>query len=991
MIPKVTSAFTVVRDWIRVRMPVSLRRAARRAYREMDRHGLFAGRVQELAAWWEALPSLMRALVLPIMILAGTIAILFVPWPEHLSALSDAKNATAFLSVAWPVTGGSFAFSVVVLVFAFQTIAAMRQSVGIRDLAAGTPLLVVVYLGIAAVLVDGMALLGIGYQAPGGWAASWATSISGLAMASLALLIAVSLRAVDPQIEQARRVRLLRRRTMAAIRAEAINRLALAGLIADGEQFNYTVSPLESAGPARRFMKPVSSPRSGTIGDIRLDRLRRVARTCASVGLPAPVITAYVMHDLGVGTRLAIFPEALDTVSTRSLAAAFRMTRRSQAAPLSVLLAAADELHQEAMQVIDASRAIAFEAACEAQQQTLLAFPEAWANLGQAFTKDLASGLLPLQTGPLERLSQHLFDQAIKAIGHGDREMAASAVGLPLRVATRAVPLNAHALTDHMLAVLARITAMTSGAPAGSLSRQMQGNALSHIASYIGYVVVPRIEKADLPEADRQDAVTFLSESAGVLADVAKNAVEIEDMALFDEAAARWLKFGQHWLSDADVSPGDYAHQSFTQRGRDVLDRYRFVLAAWLLGRLWHDVASGATLRSFSVVSWFENVQQVFDLAEMPPDHPASDRLLSWVLWARTNSQPGPIDFSIDTSTPILRMLAIMACKLGVQPGFRLRPSQWLNDHARDIGTVISQIEATPDLATVVGIPDFTSQAAALRGAIGEAVAEQVKILEEQLVQALVDQTRVQAFTEAVREAWSRRRIGASLLRQAGSYEEVVGSNLDARFGLRQYEPKDWYVDHRVGGLEGHARQIGYGLAEMENGKLVEALAESRSLRRRAGDITQRVDRALEEMRSRGYQPTAVFVTWRSWEVPREFDLQRASDRPGHLGTFRGLPVIQARPLGGHTIVVADLQKFAAWRQWIQSDQALAVTVTGYDEHSAIAAARANRKLMQGAGRRKLADRARELRKSVLVEVLEECELTITDADAARVVLLPRA
>jgi hypothetical protein len=989
--PRVASAFAAVRQWFRVRKPLSLQRTARRAYRQMDRRPLFARRTQELSAWWEAIPSLPRSLLLPTSILTATIAILFVPCPEHLQALSEAKNATAFLSVAWPVTGGSLAFSVVVLVFAFQTIAAARESIGIRDLAAGTPLLVVVYLGIAAVLTDGLAVLGIGHQAPGGWAATWATIVSGSAMALLALLIAASLRAVDPQVSEARRVRLLRRRTMAAIRAEAIKRLALTGLIADGEQFGYTVSPIESALPARPAMKSVSSRRAGAIGDIRLDRLRRVTQTCLAAGLPPPVVTTFVMRDLAIGTRLAVFPEALDATSRRRLTAAFITTRHTQAAPLSLLVAAVDEVHQEAMQLIGAGRTMAFEAACQAQQESLLAFPAAWANLGQAFTGDVASGMLPLQTGPLERLSQHLFDQAMKAISLDEREIAASAVGLPLRVAVEAVPLSAHALTEQMLGVLARVTATTSGSPAGSVSRQMQGNALSQITSYMGYVVMPRIYKTDLPEADRQDAVTFLSEAAGVLADVLKNAVEVGDLTFFDEAAARWRQFGQQWLGDVGMSPDDDAPENLTYRGREVLDRQRFVLGAWLLRRLWGDPANSSALHTFTAINWFDNVQHVFELAEMPHDDPASGQLLSWVLWAQTSNQAGPPDIAIDTTTPILRMLVVTACKLGVPLGPRLRPSQWLHDNARSIETVIAQVEAAHDLIAAVGITDVASQAAALRRAIGEAVTEREKILEEELVQAHVDDARVQAFASAVRNAWSQRRIMATLLRQAGAYEEVDGSNPDARFGYWQYEPKDWYVADRVGGLEGHARQVGFGIADAENGKLVAVLAGARALRRRAGDVNRRVDQALEEMRGQGYQPTAVFVTWRSWEVPREFDLERAPEQTGHLGTFRGLPVIQARPLGGHTIVLADLKALATLRQSTESGQALGVTVTGYDELSAMAAVRIDRKLMQAPGRRKLADRARELRKSALVAVWEECALTVNDAEAARAVPLPSA
>jgi hypothetical protein len=594
--------------------------------------------------------------------------------------------------------------------------------------------------------------------------------------------------------------------------------------------------------------------------------------------------------------------------------------------------------------------------------------------------------MLPLQPSSLERLSQHLFDQAMKAINHGEREIAASAVGRPFRVTAEAATLHAHALTDQMLAVLAHITAMTSGSPVGSISRQMQGNALSHITSYMGYVVMPRIYRAELPEADRQDAVTFLAEAAGVLADVVKYAAEAGDLALFDEAVDRWRQFGQQWLGD----PGDDVPDSLTDRGRQALDRQRLVLGAWLLGRLWSDTANSAALHTFTAINWFDSVQHVFDLADMPYDDPASNRLLRWVLWAQTNSHAGPVDIGIDTTTPILRMLVIMACKLGVPPSLRLRPSQWLHDNARTLETVVVQVEVAHALVAALGITSVTSQTAALRLAIGEAVTEREKILEEELVQASIDDARVQTFAQAVRTAWTQRRIAATLLRQAGAYEEVDGGNPDTRFGYRQYESKSWYIDDRVD-MEGYAKQIGYRIADGENRKLLEALAKARLLRRRAGDLNQKFDQALAEMRNRGYQPTAVFVKWRSWEVPRGFDLQRGSEPAGQLGTFRGLPVIQAPSLGDHTIVLADLKAFATFRQWTENGQAIGVTVTGYDEPSALAAVRADRTLMHAPGRRRLAERARELRKLVLVEVWEDCAVTVNDADAARAVSLSSA
>jgi hypothetical protein len=80
----------------------------------------------------------------------------------------------------------------------------------------------------------------------------------------------------------------------------------------------------------------------------------------------------------------------------------------------------------------------------------------------------------------------------------------------------------------------------------------------------------------------------------------------------------------------------------------------------------------------------------------------------------------------------------------------------------------------------------------ALRAAVAEAAAQQEKILEGQLLRASIDDARVQAFAAAVRESWGRRRTAANLLRLAGAWEDIDGSNPDARYGYQGYERKDW-------------------------------------------------------------------------------------------------------------------------------------------------------------------------------------------------------
>lgn len=658
-------------------VPASLQRVSRRAYRRLNRRGLVAERAQAATERWQALPSLARVSVLPVVVIAGAVGGLFLPCPVHWLALSDPKEASTFVAEAWAVTGASLGFGVVLVVFAYQTVATTRPSAGVRDLARVTPLLFVLYLGIAAILADGLVLLDVGYQAPSRWAASWATSISGLAVVMLAFLIAASLRAVDPQVLQRRRVAQLRRRATAAINADAMQRLALSLLMTDGQQSGYEVSPLESAGPARRRMESVCASSQGAVADIRLDRLRRVARACARSDLQPPVVIAVLARVVGDGTRLAFFPEELDAVARRRLASAFKTRRRAESDAQSLLVAAADELHQEAMLAIDAGRVSAFQEACRAQEELLLAFPEAWSRLGQSFTAELASGMFPLTTGPLDPVGRHLYEQAMKSIRHADREIADVAVGLPLTVAARALPLGAHALSDRMLLVLSGIASATSGSPSGSPDQQAHSSALSHVTSYVGYLVFPRIGNDDLAEADRLEAVKFLSESAGVLADMMREAADTGELAYFDDAVAKWREFGQAWSAEHDYSSG--GDDTPLRTAQDVLDRLRLVLCAWQLRRLWTDPGDNAGLHAFTSLATFYDVQRTFDLAAMPHGDPASWRLSNWILSALPSGQA----HAIDTATPILRALVLIALKLGPQPDLALRPAQPVDSRQR--------------------------------------------------------------------------------------------------------------------------------------------------------------------------------------------------------------------------------------------------------------------------------------------------------------------
>jgi hypothetical protein len=333
---------------------------------------------------------------------------------------------------------------------------------------------------------------------------------------------------------------------------------------------------------------------------------------------------------------------------------------------------------------------------------------------------------------------------------------------------------------------------------------------------------------------------------------------------------------------------------------------------------------------------------------------------------------------------------------LGVPNSFSLEPTQWLLDSASRIETTVAEVVSADALLASLSAVDIETTAATLRSAVQAAATRQAAIVEESLLIAPIDPARVELLAGLIKERWRRRRLAATLFRTIGSYEEVALDNPSASFGYCAYEPKDWYVDERVGGLESHAAGLADKITKAENAKLWGALANSRALPRTKGDVNERLIEAVGKMERLGYSPSVVFVPRRPWQLRLALGLERADTYTDvvddHvIGFFHGLRVVEAFDLASDRIVIADLAAFAAWRQWRQADDALTVSVRAFTEADARAAVQANRNLMRRQGRTRLADRARELRRSVLVEVLEQFTLEVTDGAAARAVPLPPA
>lgn len=972
-------------------LPTSLRRAARRAYRGLTQSNAFTACLPWLADRWQRVPPLGRASLLPVAVIAASIGGLFLPVPIHWSALSDDKDAIAFLNQAWTVTGASLGFVLVLIIFAFQAVAAVRPTVGFRQLAAVTPLLFVVYLGIATLLVDGLVLLHIGYQAPSKWAASWATNLSGVSIFLLAFLIATSLLAVDPQVLQRRRILEVRKRAIAAIEAEAEQRLALNLLIRDGERFGYEVIPLTSGIPLTRDAESARSADSGIVVDINLRHLRRAARKCADLKLKKPIVATYIGRSAGKGSRLVVFPEKLHESSRHQVEKSFKIKTRITEDAQSLLTAATEELHQEAMQAIGDGRQSVFQEVCQAQEQLLLSFPEAWAKLGQSFTTELAGGLSPWTVAPLDTVGRHLYTQAIKAIDNNDSELSRIATGLPLTVAARSIEIQAHALSDRMLSILNGISTTTVGSRAGTAGEREHMAALSHVTSFIDVLVFSRIENIELSKDERRDAIDFLSEAGRSLIDMMKEAADQGDLTFFDKAAEKWFSFGQFWLRDHSARYDQDPEFDLALATRNVLDRFRLSLCTWQIRYLWDNPDNKPALHVFTSLGAFDSIQRLYEVSDMSYDDPASRMLSSWILGALPEGMP----HAIDTQNPLFRALALIGIQLMPTSGLELRASQWLLDNKDRLMTSIREVESASDLLASLGISDAKRAADVLRASIEDSANQQKGILEKKLLEAPIDQGRVAKLASSAQRAWSENRTMVNLMKWFEAFENLNTDSSAVRFGYRKYEPKSWYVSDQFGDSDQHGRQIGRSIAIGENQRFSQIIESAKPLRPTTGGIDQRIERAINTMHQGGYTPGAIFVPWEKWTIPSEFHLDPVDD-PSHLGSqdsilgrFRELLVVSVPNLSRDRIVLADLHALAIFRQWTQGETGLQVSVLGFDEESALSTVRADRKLLRTPDRTRLVDRALELRKLVLVEVWEKFEIKVNDSRAARAVRLP--
>src|SRR6266511_1226104 len=218
----------------------------------------------------------------PAVVLAGSlvvgVGVLFIPLDVNFGAFADETSATDFLSTLWQVEGGTIALTLTLILVAFEAIWRGRFRGSVRRFADEVWLLYAVAAAFASLIAIAVTLLGWGEGAPGGWAATWAVCLSGLAFGAVPIVLVRTLLLMNPAALHERRRQQIRGEVDDAVDEEAFERLAYGELKSRAEEISaLDLSPMLIWAP-RENLIAVEATAAGVVTDIRIGRLVRIAR-----------------------------------------------------------------------------------------------------------------------------------------------------------------------------------------------------------------------------------------------------------------------------------------------------------------------------------------------------------------------------------------------------------------------------------------------------------------------------------------------------------------------------------------------------------------------------------------------------------------------------------------------------------------------------------------------------------------------------------------
>lgn len=983
--------------------------------RRRDAREWLIGHIRAESSWWWLLVVMFGAVWLPI------------PW--GFSLFEKPQRTEAFLQALWQVEGATLAISITVVVFVFQAVYASRLRGSLRQFAQETFLFPIFFAGVYAIGLVGLVLLGGGYGAPGGWAATWVAVTGGLLGVLLIFLFISTISAIEPRALHKRRLARARREIERETERIILQRIAtnlLGRFCADhGIEFSpgYAVTPSRTAVGVRPEV-------AGEVQDIKLRPLRRLGKAAEVLKLPKPRLRAY--PDERVSEALDVFwaePRVLSYVPEYMSVVKVGKSDGERAFKATI-----KQLHDEATTLIANPVPGEYGDILDVYEDMVVALPTTWAEYGQEYGPGVASSITIFEFDFLDDVEHDLYDQIRSAVRGSNREIAHDALHFPLRIGYRSMDLRASALSVRMLRLLvAGIDALIRSPMDAQTKKELLSSVVTSLESYGSYYVQPKITDDDSDAETREFGRVAMLQLYESIAEICKRILDFDstqlDLAemfngLYEKFFRRWepqhegpWRFELEHAEQAGVDQERLDALRAAVESREVLvalhdelDDARLMqrlgLMFWVLRRL-RETGSPDWAAAWPVfANYFGDVTKLARVTDKAIEADFQDRN-RWSWWILETLETGEAH-AIGVDGELIDTFIVRALQLVSPdgPAPKIDPMDWTRGRLDDPAARIQAVIEKPNLGALLPTERLPERAAVLAEALVAANRTRQDREDQQTIDAPISDAKVEEFRTHLFSAFKGERWLHDVLATSGAIETVGAEPGESVGGS---EINDWFPrylfidDSRVVGGDISARQAGVGIASHERERFVAELREAPVAAPNAEDsLADQLRALIAQFRADGYDPTIIFVPL-SWSVLQSLELERYRGNGGELeppewsardnrvgtavGAFEGIPVCQTRRELEDRIVVVDLSRFATWRDWVPDGEEVFFRLKYHNDVEAAEVAANHPKLFQNVGGP--AERTKAIRMSVWLRAGTRYEIEVNDLAAVRSLEVP--
>ncbi len=927
----------------------------------------------------------------------------FVPrWQINFGPFQTEDDAREYLQTLWQVVAAAVGVSVALIAFVFEAFvssAERRHGGTLREFSRQTHILWLFDLAAFSLLLDGLALAGVGHNAPAGWSGLVAAMASGLTL--MVLLVAVPriiLRSLDPEQLTQMRLRTTRALAQRAVREQLIGQIVANELFAGKESgvgFGFLGLSKGVAIEARR---------AGVLHDVRRGTLLRALR---GLGLnsdrPAEVV-AEVERAIRRGSPLLVLPEPVGRLRQWRIRRAFRIRRRAEQLASTALEQALERLGQQIVGAVQRADETEWRALDSLLRDVLLELPRAVARLGLTFDGAVSRPGWFRRT-PAERIFGIIDAAFQQALRDGSHDLAESILYSPYHVASEAQGLPAPGLVDDAAGFYLRAEYRVcqqeaiGASPALVSLRGEIVEVLFSVADRVGAHALA-FDDEHVPVAEAQ---ANLGRVLGSITALLRTAVDKRDESMVNNILMRLSRLTEHWDSWHDDPRGEAQREVLSE-----LAVSRFAVASWALHLLsrsperdrwafWQGIATRLLdpLRSEQISNAYWRLaerERVF----------GSD----YSFWFYDEDIGGvqSLDATAKAAVALVVALALRA-EGGEQISFALEPDRgW---RVQELVAAVEQVAGESERYAAVYGATLTrpgdegsgrrrSSLERVRDALetaGLAAREQAAARTQA---ASLDPGLVTRFKAAAVRAVEAERLIKPLLKTRSRWRIVEAPEWSDRF-LYSWHNKAFYTgEPGYIGQDTVATGMGRRAAMSELDDLV-TLFENVRVESLGESVAEELGDAVEQMAAGAGAPPLIVcpVSWRLFEVlgvgfRGNEDEVAATGVPTAVaerfnGVFRGAPVVDYPSLRDRVLLI-DLNSVWVEERPTLGGVGVAPDIRAFDEQAAIEFVREHPRALSDLPER---DRVPWLRGHVRIEIAIAWHMSVEDSATARAFRVP--